>query len=72
MGKNAVHQELDKIKKALGEKHACYVLITCSEPTAEGQMEVQMSYEGDEMLAAFLIDNASQAFDEKLSHKESR
>ena len=72
MGKNAVHQDLDKIKKALGEKHACYVLITCSEPSKEGQMEVEMSYEGDETLAAFLIDNASQLFDERLARLESQ
>ncbi|HEX2582704.1 MAG TPA: hypothetical protein VHL30_01160, partial [Chlamydiales bacterium] len=72
MGKNAVHQDLNRIKKTLGEKHACYVLITCSDPTKEGKMEVEMSYEGDEMLAAFLIDNASQVFDEKLSLKESK
>ena len=72
MGKNAVHHDLDKIKKTLGEKHPCYVLITCSEPSREGKMEVEMSYEGDEMLAAFLVDNASQVFDEKLSHRESK
>ena len=72
MGKHAVHQDLAKIKKTLGGKHACYVLITCSEPSEEGKMEVEMSYEGDEMLAAFLIDNASQAFDEKLSRIESK
>ncbi len=72
MAKNAVHRDLDKIKKTLGEKHACYVLITCTEPTEEGQIEVEMSYEGDETLAAFLIDNASQVFDEKLSQRESK
>jgi hypothetical protein len=72
MGKNAVHQDLNRIKKTLGAKHACYVLITCSDPTKEGKMEVEMSYEGDEMLAAFLIDNASQVFDEKLSVRESK
>ena len=72
MGKTGNHRDLDEIKKTLGKKHACYVLITCSEPSQEGQMEVEMSYEGDEMLAAFLIDNASQAFDEKLSQRESK
>ena len=71
MGKIAVHHDMDKVKKMLGERHACYVLFTCSEPSKEGQMEVQMSYEGDDMLAAFLVDSASQVFDEKLSQKES-
>jgi len=72
MAKNGAHQDLEKIKKTLGQKHACYVLITCTEPTEQGHMEVEMSYDGDEMLAAFLIDNASQAFDEKLSQRESK
>ncbi len=72
MGKNAVHHDINGIKKTLGEKHACYVLITCSEPTEEGKMEVEMSYQGDETLAAFLVDNASQVFDEQFSHKESK
>ncbi len=63
---------LEKIKLALREIHACYVLITCSEPSKQGQMEVEMSYEGDESLAAFLVDNASQVFDERLSQRESK
>jgi len=48
------------------------VLITCSEPSKEGKMEVEMSYEGDESLASFLVDNASQVFDERLSQRESK
>lgn len=63
---------LETIKKNLGCKHACYVLITCSSPTKEGQMEVEMTYEGDEMLASFLVDNASQIFDERASKRESK
>ena len=63
---------LEKIKHSLSEKHACYVLITCSEPSKDGHMEVELNYEGDETLAAFLIDNASQVFDERLSKRESK
>ncbi len=58
---------LEKIKKSLSEKHACYVLITCSQPSDEGKMDVEMNYEGDETLAAFLLENASQVFDSKLN-----
>ena len=54
---------LETIKGALRERHACYVLITCSAPSPDGKMEVEMSYEGDEILASFLVDNASQIFD---------
>jgi len=63
---------LDQIKQALAKLHACYVLITCSEPSKEGKMEVEMNYEGDETLAAFLIDNASQVFDDRINQKESK
>ena len=58
---------LGKIKKELSGQYACYVLITCSDPSKNGNMEVEMSYEGDEMLAAFLLENAGQVFDQKLS-----
>jgi hypothetical protein len=57
---------LEKIKKTLGENHTCYVLITCNESAVDGEMQVQMDYEGDESLAAFLVDNAGQIFDERL------
>ncbi len=70
--KNAKELSLEKIKQSLKNQHACFVLITCSEPTLEGKMDVEMSYEGDETLASFLVDNASQVFDEKLSRRESK
>jgi len=63
---------LEAIKQELGNKHACYVLITCNSPTKEGQMDVEMTYEGDETLASFLVDNASQIFDERTSKRESK
>jgi hypothetical protein len=54
---------MEKIKQALSEHHLCYVLITCGEPSNEGEMQVEMSYGGDEVLAAYLIESASQAFE---------
>ena len=62
----------EEIKKALGDKCACYVLITCTEPDAEGKMDVQMNYEGDESLAAFLVENAGQVFDDQMNRRESK
>ncbi len=46
------------LRKELAEKNACYVLITCGEPTEDGRMEVEMTYEGDASLAAYLIESA--------------
>lgn len=61
-----------ELEKAVKENCACYVLITCSEPNAEGKMEVEMNYEGDESLVAFLIENASQVFDNRFDCRKSK
>lgn len=45
-------------KKLQQEQHACYVLITCGHPTDDGKMEVELTYEGDPTLAAYLLQNA--------------
>jgi hypothetical protein len=63
---------LDKIKKALIDNNACYVLITCGSPSDDGKMNVEMSYEGDDVLAAYLVDNAQQIFDERSKKTKSR
>lgn len=62
----------EQVKKALKGNCACYVLITCSTPNAEGKMDVEMNYEGDENLAAFLVDNAVQVFEDRFHCRESK
>jgi hypothetical protein len=42
----------------LREDQTCYVLITCGKPSADGKMAVEMTYEGDPMLASYLLENA--------------
>ena len=61
---------LDEIKKTLSENHACYVLLTCSNPTDKGEMHVEMNYEGDEILASYLVDNAQAVLQDQ--SQESR
>lgn len=46
------------VKKILAKDNACYVLIACGEPTEDGKMHVEMTYEGDACLAAYLIESA--------------
>lgn len=46
------------LRQLLAERNACFVLITCGEPTTEGKMEVELTYEGDDSLAAYLIESA--------------
>lgn len=69
---NKVGKAEEMVKKALQKSCACYVLITCSEPDAEGKMEVEMDYDGDEALAAFLVENATQVFDDRFHCRESK
>jgi hypothetical protein len=55
---------LSKMRRA--KKNACYVLITCEEPTPDGRMHVEMTYEGDTVLAAYLLENAQSILDDQL------
>ena len=47
-----------KKKKILKEDSACYILITAGQPTADGKISVEMTYEGDPLLASYLLENA--------------
>ncbi|MEI8124182.1 MAG: hypothetical protein WCG42_00320 [Parachlamydiaceae bacterium] len=52
------------VKLDLAKKHACYVLITCDEPSDDGKMQVEMSYEGDATLAAYILQGAQLHMEE--------
>jgi hypothetical protein len=54
----------ENLKNVLGEENACYVLITCKEPAPDGQMQVEMMYEGDASLAAYLLESAQGFIEE--------
>ncbi len=54
---------VDKMLK--GQKNACYVLITCGEPTDDGKMQVELTYEGDSDLASYLVDAAQSYLEEE-------
>jgi len=54
----------NEIKDKLASKHLCYVLITCDEPTEDGHMNVEMAYDGDPVLAAYLLQGAQAYFEE--------
>lgn len=56
------HQQ--NIHELLAEKHACYVLITCDPPADGGEMQVKMTYEGDPILAAYLVQGAQDYMDD--------
>ncbi len=57
--------EQKRIKQTLAKNHACYVLITCDKPTEDGNMQVEMSYEGDVTVASYLLQGAQSYMDEQ-------
>lgn len=66
--KPSIHED---IRKQLRNKKACYVLITCDEPDPSGEMSVELSYDGDPLLAEFLIQGAQNYFDEPIEEETS-
>lgn len=59
-----MNREIRKqINKALEKNPVCYVLITCGQSLENGQMQVEMSYDGDPDLAAYLIQDAQRIMD---------
>lgn len=54
-----------QIREALAKDHACFVLITCTDPTDAGTMNVEMTYEGDPTLAAYLLQSAQSYIDDE-------
>ena len=59
---NGVRVDLTKL---VPQKHAAYVLITCGHPTTDGKMEVEMTYDGDPTLAAYLLESAQGFIEEE-------
>ena len=53
--KRTIRKYLERSKK---KKIKCFILLTCSEPSEDGTMEVDMKYEGERWLAAYLINSA--------------
>lgn len=53
------------IKDKLAKNHACYVLVTCDQPSLDGDMQVEMTYHGDATLAALLLHGAQTYMDEE-------
>lgn len=55
-----MNKKVNNPKKILSNNNICYVLITCSAPSDDGKMEVEMDCSGDLDLAEFLIDSAKE------------
>jgi hypothetical protein len=51
------------VNKVLSQTNTAYVLITCGEPSKDGKMQVEMTYQGDEGLASYLLESAQRIID---------
>ena len=59
----------EKIREILGKDHNCYILVTCSPPSSEGSLQVEMLYEGDPVLASYLLEDAHRIMQEDLQEQ---
>jgi hypothetical protein len=59
------------IQEVLDKNPSCYVLITCGEPAEDGQMQVEMTYQGDAMLASYLLQGAQLCMDQEEAWTEA-
>lgn len=53
------------LQDVLDTDPSCYVLITCGQPSENGQMQVEMTYQGDATLASYLIQGAQLFIDQE-------
>ncbi len=51
------------LQEALNKNPSCYVLITCGQPSEDGEMQVEMTYQGDAALASYLLQGAQLYID---------
>lgn len=64
---NTVKGEVpEKVKRAFLRKKICYVLISCEEPNQKGEMEVEMTIDGDKYLAGYLTESAKQMLEDQM------
>lgn len=60
--KEDIHKQ---IRQLLGKEYEGYVLVTCKKPSTDRQMQVEMTYEGDPVLAAYLLEGAQEYLSEE-------
>jgi hypothetical protein len=70
-GKNMKGDIPQHVTKQLKKRrNACYILITCEEPSIDGKMQVEMTYKGDFDLASYLVENAQLFFNQQIAAAE--
>jgi len=54
----------EHLRKTLDKKLSCYILITCEEPSENGEMPIEMTYCGEESLVSYLLQGAQLHLDQ--------
>lgn len=69
-----VETELDgvhkQVKNMMTDDHLSYVLVTCRKSNSKDQLEVQMTFDGDPVLASYLVKGAQDQFEQDFLEQE--
>ena len=65
--KSDIHK---RVRKLLEKDFEGYVLVTCRPASNDGKMQVEMSYDGDPVLAAYLMEGAQEYLQEEDADSE--
>lgn len=65
--KRQIHKQLQEV---MTKNPSCYVLISCGQPSEDGDMQVEMTYYGDTDLASYLVRGAQHFFEENEEESE--
>jgi len=63
--------KIKDIKESLEKNHKGYILITCSHPTNEGKMDVELNYSGNEDLVSYLLDSAKNYIEKEFEENSN-
>lgn len=53
------------VQRVLERNPCCYILIACGHPSEDGHIDVEMTYQGDASLAAYLLQSAQIRLDQE-------
>ena len=65
--KSDIHK---RVRKLLEKDFEGYVLVTCRPEGNDGKRQVEMSYDGDPVLAAYLMEGAQEYLEEEDADSE--
>lgn len=46
------------------ENHGLFIMITCTKPSEDGKIQVEMTYEGDPFVLSYILKKAQEQFEQ--------